>query len=232
MYFALIGDIIGSRELTDRRSAQNSLKEALEEVNRLYARGLESIFTITLGDEFQGLLNRADNLMEIVDQIRCRVFPLKLRFGIGIGSMSTEIFHDVSMGSDGPAYWAAREAIEYIHDNNDYGYSEICVRLYLDNENRDGLEVQMTETVNSVLRLCGRMEKSWTQSQYAFVREVVLKYSYGKAGEYYQKKIAEELGISPQMVSSRMKNTGLTTYISARQNIERMMQAQWGGQNE
>ena len=90
----------------------------------------------------------------------------------------------------------------------------------------------MIGTVNSILSLCGRMEKSWTQSQYAFVREVVLKYRYGTAGEYYQKEIADELGISPQMVSSRMKNTGLTTYISARQNIGKMLQKQWGGQHE
>ena len=230
MYFAVIGDMIGSRTLSDRQSAQNSLQEALEEVNRFYTDSLASLFTITLGDEFQGLLNDADELMEIVDRIRFSVYPLKLRFGIGVGSMSTEILHDVSIGSDGPAYWAAREATKYIQENNDYGYSEICVRLYLEHKNE--LEEQMTETVNSVLRLCGRMEKSWRKSQYAFVREVMLKYNYGTAGEYYQKKIAEELGISPQMVSSRMKNTGLTTYISARQNIEKMMQARWGDQNE
>ena len=232
MYFAVIGDMIGSRTLSDRQSAQNCLKEALKEVNRFYADSQASLFTITLGDEFQGLLNSADELMEIVDEIRFRVYPLKLRFGIGVGSMSTEILHDVSMGSDGPAYWAAREAIEYVHDNNDYGYSDICTRLYFDSESRDGIEEQMIGTVNSTLSLCGRMEKSWTQSQYAFVREVVLKYRYGTAGEYYQKEIADELGISPQMVSSRMKNTGLTTYISARQNIGKMLQKQWGEQNK
>lgn len=232
MYFAVIGDMIGSRTLSDRQSAQNSLQEALEEVNRFYTDSLASLFTITLGDEFQGLLNDADELMEIVDRIRFSVYPLKLRFGIGVGSMSTEILHDVSIGSDGPAYWAAREAIEYVHDNNDYGYSDICMRLYSDSKSRDGIEAQVTETVNSILRLCGRMEKSWTQSQYTFVREVVLKYRYGTAGEYYQKEIADELGISPQMVSSRMKNTGLTTYISARQNIGKMLQKQWGGQHE
>ena len=59
-----------------------------------------------------------------------------------------------------------------------------------------------------------------------------IKYRYGTAGEYYQKEIADELGISPQMVSSRMKNTGLTTYISARQNIGKMLQKQWEGQHE
>ena len=37
MYFVVIGDMIGSRTLSDRQSAQNCLKKALEEVNRFYA---------------------------------------------------------------------------------------------------------------------------------------------------------------------------------------------------
>lgn len=228
MYFAIIGDIIDSKSIKDRWSAQKNLEQALNAANSIYFRCLESKLTITLGDEFQGLFNNANQLLEIMDQIRYRVHPINLRFGIGIGNMSTEIVHEKSMGSDGPAYWAAREAIQYVHDKNDYGNSSVCVRLFHEKEAPN----QMIDIINSTLRLCDRIEKSWTQSQYAFVREVILKYKYGNEGEYYQREIAKEFGISPQMVNSKVKNTGLATYVEARRSIEKLLQSQWGDQSE
>lgn len=46
---------------------------------------------ITLGDEFQGLLNNPAYAIEIVKYIQRELYPVKLRFGIGIGEISTEI---------------------------------------------------------------------------------------------------------------------------------------------
>ena len=55
-YLGIIGDLIGSRELTPRDKAQQALQAALEQANRKHQASLASRFTVTLGDEFQGLL--------------------------------------------------------------------------------------------------------------------------------------------------------------------------------
>jgi len=44
------------------------------------------------------------------------MYPVELRFGIGIGKISTEIFHEVAIGADGPAYYAARLTIEELRE--------------------------------------------------------------------------------------------------------------------
>lgn len=228
MYFAIIGDIVNSKKLTNRWIIQKELKEVLDLVNTDYKEYLVSMFSITLGDEFQGLFKNADKLLQVMDIIRCKMHPVELRFGIGIGNMNTKIIHDTSMGSDGPAYWAAREAINYIHDNNDYGYSQMYISFYQNDRSENNYHNQLIEILNSTLCLCDRIKNSWTSSQYNFVREVFLEYRYGNNGEYCQTEIADALGVSRQMVNSKMKNTGLTSYVKAKRSVEKMLQKQWG----
>ncbi|NLE83252.1 MAG: hypothetical protein GX603_01905, partial [Chloroflexi bacterium] len=57
---AIIGDIIKSKALADRRKTQESLYGVLQQINQRYAEVLASKFTVTLGDEFQGVLTNAN----------------------------------------------------------------------------------------------------------------------------------------------------------------------------
>ena len=58
MYFAIIGDIIASKTISNRSEVQNHLKRILDQVNEEYKSNIASRFSITLGDEFQGLLHK------------------------------------------------------------------------------------------------------------------------------------------------------------------------------
>lgn len=73
-------------------------------------------FLITLGDEFQGLLVKPNHLLEIIDDIQREIYPVRLRFGVGIGKITTQISPEAAIGSDGPAFYAARNIIESIHE--------------------------------------------------------------------------------------------------------------------
>ena len=59
---------------------------------------------ITLGDEFQGLLEITVSILEIIKYIQREIYPIKLRFGVGIGNVSTLINHEAAIGADGPAF--------------------------------------------------------------------------------------------------------------------------------
>ena len=52
MYFAIIGDIIASKTISNRSEVQNHLKRILDQVNEEYKSNIASRFSITLGDEF------------------------------------------------------------------------------------------------------------------------------------------------------------------------------------
>ncbi|MCK5714198.1 MAG: hypothetical protein KAI25_15860, partial [Hyphomicrobiaceae bacterium] len=50
-YFAVIGDIIGSRNVDDRAGLQRQLNAGLADVNRQYADQIASQYLLTIGDE-------------------------------------------------------------------------------------------------------------------------------------------------------------------------------------
>ena len=58
-YFAVIGDIIDSKKINNRYQDQKTLETCLNDLNNEYQAVLVSKFSITLGDEFQGLLSLA-----------------------------------------------------------------------------------------------------------------------------------------------------------------------------
>ena len=90
-YTVIIGDIVDSRKLEGRGKIQKRFKEVLENINVKYSENIRSKFRITLGDEFQGLLMGTENVMQIVNDIEYEMFPVRFRFGIGIGEIDTEI---------------------------------------------------------------------------------------------------------------------------------------------
>lgn len=110
-YLAVIGDVIGSREVQDRMGLQQQLKGAVDRVNRMYPKIITAGFVITIGDEFQGLLINCESVDKILADIRASVHPIELRFGLGIGGLDTPL-ENVALGMDGPCFHRARAAVE------------------------------------------------------------------------------------------------------------------------
>lgn len=54
-------------------------------------------------------------LFQIIDRINFAMQPYQVRFGLCLGEILTDINPEQSIGADGPAYWHARKAINYIH---------------------------------------------------------------------------------------------------------------------
>ena len=115
-YYAIIGDIKRSKKIENRCEIQEKLKKILDNVNSIYNNDISAKFLITLGDEFQGLLEMTAPILEIIKYIQREIYPIKLRFGVGIGNVSTLINHEAAIGADGPAFYAAREMIEFLRE--------------------------------------------------------------------------------------------------------------------
>jgi len=106
----LIGDIVASRKIRDRQGFQRRLQMAIEEANR-DAEGLVSPGTITLGDEFQAVYRRSGSLFRDAVHIQAQVHPQRVRFAIGVGSLSTAVNPARAIAMDGPAFHLARQGI-------------------------------------------------------------------------------------------------------------------------
>ena len=109
---ALIGDVVGSKQAPDRSALQASLIAALAAVNAV----VPSIQPLgpTLGDEFQGVYDSVARALRASVLVRLQLLPVDTRYGLGTGDLTVfqQSTHPVSQ--DGPAWWSAREAIEYV----------------------------------------------------------------------------------------------------------------------
>lgn len=115
--YAVIADIVGSRKLPDRASAQAAILEALAQASE----GLPLVQRpwATVGDEFQALAATLDDALTLTLRTQL-LLPdgVELRFGIGAGQARTLAVDDgaaepgVPSIQDGSAWWAAREALE------------------------------------------------------------------------------------------------------------------------
>lgn len=107
----LIGDLVASRRSSLRQQLQEQLKGALDDLNRDRS-GLISPYTLTLGDEFQVVYERADRLFADCLSIAAAVHPVRMRFAISLGDISTELNPEQALGMDGPAFYQARDGID------------------------------------------------------------------------------------------------------------------------
>lgn len=216
---ALIADIIASKKLKERAQTQQILSDILGTLNKSFEDSLESHLTITLGDEFQGIVKDVGTAFLLIDiitlELQLRTHQqlgeeISLRWGIGIGELTTPIKNkEVSIGADGPAYWFAREAIESVHEDNDYGLLNEKIRT----EQPDDL------FYNSIIRLQNVIRNQWTSTQKETVFYVLKASAYEDVSNQ-QVTDALEAGLdksfSAQTISKRIISTQIKQYIQSR----------------
>ncbi len=215
MYVAIIGDLIKSREIQDRDEAQKKLNEVLEAINEKYGESLASRFSITLGDEFQGLLNSSEQLFRLLFEIKYQLFPLKVRFGVGLGDITTAIDPLESIGADGPAYHAARKMISEVKRTESGKKSLICDLMVGVKEQDECLEA-----VNSGLCLLHFMEAHWSDKQ----RENIYDSLFNGLN---QSEIARRRGLNQSTVHRSLSSAGYYEYEKALKDFQRLLDRKW-----
>ncbi|MGB9031355.1 MAG: SatD family protein [Acidobacteriaceae bacterium] len=114
-HIAVIGDMLDSRAASGSRRMriQKRFNQFIGGLNRSahYGPALRSRFAITLGDEFQGILNNASVLPDLIWDVTNATDLPAFRLGIGYGTIDTEI-PPYAINLDGPALHHARTAID------------------------------------------------------------------------------------------------------------------------
>ena len=192
-YYAIIGDIKRSKKIENRCEIQEKLKKILDNVNSIYNNDISAKFLITLGDEFQGLLEITAPILEIIKYIQREIYPIKLRFGVGIGNVSTLINHEAAIGADGPAFYAAREMIEFLREQEKKlkkQAADIQISVY----EKKCFE---TEEINAMFSLLKIIEDSWTEKQRYTIWDMMIH-------QESQKMCAERMDITQSTVARRL----------------------------
>lgn len=205
MYLALIADVIDSKMVQERLYLQKQVEKTLQKMNELFGDYLASRFTLTLGDEFQALLKVDAPVFQIIDTLRSELTPTQLRFGIGLGEIVTAIDPLQSVGADGPAYWNARAAINFVHQKNDYGNTQIYFSS--GKENQDFF-------VNALIASGEAIRSGWRDSQEEILLNLLKRSVYSES--FSQQDLAQSLAINPSALSKRLKSSSVRVYLRGR----------------
>ena len=205
MFLALIADVIDSKMVQERFELQKQVEKTLQKMNELFGDYLASRFTLTLGDEFQALLEVDAPVFQIIDTLRSELTPTQLRFGIGLGEIVTSIDPLQSIGADGPAYWNARTAINLVHQKNDYGNTQIYFSS--GKENQDFF-------VNALIASGEAIRSGWRGSQEEILLDLLKRCVYSE--NFSQQDLAQSLAINPSALSKRLKSSSIRVYLRGR----------------
>ena len=193
IYIGMIGDVIESKKISEgkRQGVQDDLQNVLYKLNNRFNKHITSKFLITLGDEFQGLLHNPEVIPEIVWLIEKNMLSVKVRIGIGKGTLSTAVKSE-ALGMDGPVWHHARAAIKK-SENNRYQGGVFC-----------GFGEREDEVLNGLSLVLEELRSKFTRRQWDILNDL----RKGKS----QAKIAEEMGVSRQAISKAVKATAWNAY--------------------
>lgn len=195
-----MADVLDSRKHQSIELAKQ-LRMLVEQAQAEFNAVIRSPLTITLGDEFQGVVNTlsdALNLMVWFEEQRIQqALSFKLRMLVHLGDIDTEINSSVAYGMLGKGLTDARENLQSMKKNsNRFSVSGL-------NSKPDG-ELML----NHALRIYQNLVESWTpiEAQYAS--------SFIQNDDYQW--VALKSGKSPSTTWRRRKNLNMDAYFSAK----------------
>lgn len=203
---ALLGDVIGSRSAGDRQALHDTLTEALSAVSA-QLRTVDDI-QVTAGDEFQGTFETVGEALYAALLLRLHLDPeIDIRVGVGWGEVT--VLDPAHGTQDGPAWWAARAAIEWVEQQQGTaGWESVRTGYRRADDVATG---PPTEAVTAALlcqdHLIGLMDQR--------SRHILDGLLHGRT----QARLAEELGLTRQAVNQRRKHDGLAIAAAAAQSL-------------
>lgn len=147
-------DIIESRNVVNAKLLNKDFNEVVREINKKWQKQLLSPLTITLGDEFQGIVENMQKAFQVGHLIKIKLLlrGIKTRLVIGEVQLDTPVNSDTAWNMMGKGLPEAREMIENKADENQYRFSVLKNKPY-------------QQLLNAVGRSLTHIETDWTKKQ-------------------------------------------------------------------
>ncbi|MGJ9414296.1 SatD family protein [Aeromicrobium sp. CF4.19] len=202
--YAVIGDLVGSREHASRRDVQQALLEALGAANALSSaiQALEA----TIGDEFQSVHESLSDALRATLLVRLALpEQMDARFGIGVGPIEIVGRSAYGLTQDGPAWWGARDAIIEVKERQ-------RTMPYLRTHVADP-DATVGAMANAYVQCRDFIVSSFDGRQ----RRIALGVLSGRSAS----QIADDEGISASAVSQRIRGSGIRAVTESADEVPR-----------
>jgi hypothetical protein len=182
--YIVLGDVVASSRLPNRRHMPGQLRAACRSVNMVYRSGIHAPFALIKGiDELGGALSTLRDCYDIVQEFCTAVLPGQIRFVIARGAVDVGIRSREIGRMDGPVFATAATMMSRLKESG----------LLFDIQAGSDLD----EPVAGLFNLLLVARRHWTARQLQVVR------LYMKLGT--QERVASELGVRQQNVSQALR---------------------------
>ncbi len=203
MPIAVIADIIGSRRLDDRESAQRTLDDAIAATEHDFPLARQP-FRATAGDEQQAVYDTLDAALASTLLLQLTLPDgVAFRFGIGIGPLAP-IRTAAGEIPEGPAWWAAREAIDTVHAKQRRAAPSARAWVVGGADETDGMSMSVP-LANAYLLARDQIVTSMSER----TRRLTL----GRCLDRSQKDLARSEGITQSAVSQALTGAGASAIV-------------------
>lgn len=206
---AVILDVVRSRTHADRTAVQRALAEAAELVNGLVPA--ERPLVATVGDEMQGAYADVGSALHAVLLVRLMLQdPYDCRAGIGAGDWQPAT-EDAAI-VDGPAWWAARDAIVEAKRRESTRQPGLRSWYRIGEGVEIGSAAPEPDQVNAYLSCRDEIVSMMNARQRRLTAGTIVGHS--------QAQLAEAEGITASAVSQNLRRCGATGLLAATALLE------------
>ena len=202
-YFIVMADIMASRKL-DQATAMKEFQQLVAAVNRKCQPVLLSPLTITLGDEFQGIIQKIEDLPNLVFELEEQALMLnvgfELRYVFYQGKIDTPINHEIAYGMMGRGLTYAREELTALKRSNRR------FRVFLN-------AVEKSVVLDNALLVFQEIIDGWQRG-----RDHLLLSAFLTTTDY--KQVAEDLKKDRSLMWRRRKSLRIAEYLAMKKVLE------------
>jgi hypothetical protein len=212
-YAVITSDIINSKKIDN---LNNIINYKLHKVNKLFIKELLTPFTTSRGDEIQAVCHNIYYLPKIIRYLRYVCLPIKLRIGVGIGSIEYTPNTINSWEMNGQAFFKARTAIETIKDKTiPCTFTNTTFRNIDLNNKYDITEL----SINTIFNLMDTIMNKWTLKQWEAIQY------YGEQNTY--EKVAQLVDVSWQSIQKRLKSADWSVFEDSESNLSYILKKKY-----
>jgi hypothetical protein len=199
--YVLMADVIGSSD-QDSSKLMKDFKSLVSEANKKFNNEISSPLTITLGDEFQGIVKNLKTGIEVMifieEKILEKDFYFKLRYILNEGEVETKINKDRAYGMLGNGLTFARKILNSMKKENNR------FQIFLDNS-------QLSTTLFRLFMLLQYFLDSWNPKDISTVAGFLEGLDY--------KELAKQQSKDPSSLWRRRKSLAIDEYQTCKQLI-------------
>ena len=202
----IMGDIVKSRQAAELKKLHQIFNGVVDDVNRGFRRCINSPLTITLGDEFQGIVSSLLMGIKIATKVRMDLLSkgVESRLVVGLAQIQTQVNKSKAWNMMGPGLSEARQVL---NDKEDFN----CYRFSLPSLNK---EVPLL--LNGLGRALTNVENHWTPTQMKYVTRAI-------DSEKTMANLAKDLKISKNTLFKVLRSGEFQLYIQQRNTIEEVL---------